>query len=113
LKNIIPSAGTYNRVNKIDTAIANLQNSIPSSSSYILVNSQLSFQEALTYAQNSGYNTEIFLPAGDHTLSTVVTFTPSDGQNITISGAGRGTTEYWLHLQVDHLSHLELDAHLK
>jgi len=45
-----------------------------------------------TFVQNSELNTEIFLPAGDYTLSTVATFTSSAGQNITINGSGRGTT---------------------
>jgi len=80
-------------VSKIDTAITDLQNSLPSSSSYILVNSNLSLQQALTQAQTSGINTEIFLPAGQYTLSTVATFTSAAGQNITITGAGRGTNQ--------------------
>jgi len=91
-KNILPSAGTYNSVSKIDTAITAIQNSIPSSSSYILVNSQVSLQQALTAAQDSGLITEIFLPAGDYTVNSVATFSSSPGQNITINGSGRGTT---------------------
>jgi len=87
LKNILPSAGTYSSTSKIDTAITAIQNSIPSTSS-ILMNSQVSLQQALTAAQDSGLNTEILLPAGDYTLSTVATFTSSAGQNITINGAG-------------------------
>jgi len=92
-KNILPSAGTYNSVSQIDTAITAIQNSIPSSSSYILVNSQVSLQLALIAAQDSGLNTEIFLPVGDYTLSTVATFTSAAGQDITISGAGRATMQ--------------------
>jgi len=49
-------------------------------------------QEALTDAQTSGNNTEIFLPADDYTVSTVASLTTAAGQNVTISGAGRGTT---------------------
>jgi len=92
LKNILPSAGTYNSVSQIDTAITAIQNSIPSSSSYILVNSQVSLQQALTSEQDFGLNTQIFLPAGDYTLDSVATFTSAASQNITINGAGRGTT---------------------
>jgi hypothetical protein len=102
-KNIIPFAGTYNSVSKINTAITDLQNSLPSSSSYILINSNLSLQQALTQAQTSGINTELFLTTGQYTLSTVATFTSADGQNITITGAGRGTTQMSVQLQVDYL----------
>jgi cellobiose-specific phosphotransferase system component IIB len=90
-KNIIPSTGTYNTVSEIDKAITDLQNSVPNVS-YILVGPNVSLQKALADAQISGKNTEIFLPAGDYTVRTVASLTTAAGQNVTINGAGRGTT---------------------
>jgi len=48
------------------------------------VGPNVSLQQALTSAQNSGYNTEIILPAGDYTLDSVATFTSAAGQDITM-----------------------------
>jgi len=78
LKNILPSSGTYNSISKIDTAITAIQNSIPK---FFFLYSR-EFSSIIAAAQNSGLNTEIFLPAGDYTLSTLATFTSAAGQNI-------------------------------
>jgi len=55
------------------------------------VGPNISLQEALTDAQTSGNNTEIFLPAGYYMVSSVASLATAASQNVTISGAGRGT----------------------